>query len=143
MMGFGFFVAQSEFLKTIAAWPESLVTPSGYPGTQFRIWSLARHLLRKDFPGNIREFLVANGSKTVPTLELLNHYLDSWETRVKYGSDLDAIPIASDLAKAADVPAALTAIAEAAVLNALDTVVDVAIKSIPNGTLRIARSLVL
>jgi hypothetical protein len=32
MLGFGFFAAQSEFLKTLAAWPEAPITSSGYPG---------------------------------------------------------------------------------------------------------------
>jgi dCTP deaminase len=129
MLGFGFFAAQSEFLKTVAAWPESLVTDSGYPGTKFRLWSITRHLLQDSFPGNIKKFLTSRPSHTLPTL---NRYLDLWADRVKYGADLAAKPTVADPMKAPDAAAALRALQEAAVVNALDELVLVAEATIQN-----------
>ena len=132
MMGFGFFAAQSEFLKTIAAWPEVLVTPSGYPGTKFRLWSILRHLLREDFPGNIRRFLTDNTPLPSLGLQVVTDYVSEWESRVKYGRDLDSRPPPPDPTAAADVKQALDALAQKAVLETLESIVEVAKATIPD-----------
>jgi len=38
MMGFAYFAALSEFLKTIGPWPQRRVDSDGYPGICFRLW---------------------------------------------------------------------------------------------------------
>jgi hypothetical protein len=45
MMGFGYFAAHSEFLKTLAAWPQQTLTNSGYPGIKYRLSLVLQHLL--------------------------------------------------------------------------------------------------
>lgn len=61
MMGFAFFVAQAEFLKNVAAWPEATITGAGYPGVRFRLWVILNHLLDKQYSGNVEEFLRGSG----------------------------------------------------------------------------------
>jgi dCTP deaminase len=134
MMGFGFFAAQTELLKTISPWPdpEPLVTGSGYPSTKFRVWSMLRHLLSADFPGNIRAFFAANVTPATLDLTPLTHYLSEWETLAMFGTDLNGKPIPVDPNSQPDVTTALDALTANAVLNAYDVIVDVAKTAIPD-----------
>lgn len=134
MMGFGFWAAQTELLKTISPWPvaEPLVTTSGYPATKFRFWSILRHLLNPGFPGNIRAFLANNPAPGTLDLSTLTHYLNEWEALAKFGADLNDKPALVDPDSQPDATTALDALAANAVLNAYDVMVDVAIRTIPN-----------
>lgn len=83
MMGFAFFVAQAEFLKNIAVWPETTVTPAGYPGVRFRLWVILNHLLDGEYSGNVEKFLRQSGDRRVPWLII---FLEKWKSRLSSGA---------------------------------------------------------
>jgi hypothetical protein len=132
MTGFGFFAAQAEFLKTIVGWPQTLLTPSGYPGIKFRIWSVFRQLIETDFPANPREFLKNNNAPAGLTLSPVVQYLEAWEERVKYGADLNVPPTSNRPATLPAIVQRLEELAENAVLKTLPTIAKVAKETIPN-----------
>ncbi len=80
MMGFSFFVAQAEFLKTLVPWSQSRVLstgyPAGYPGIKFRLWAILRHLLIFH-PHNPQTFLAISGKSEIVADPLIN-YLKEW-----------------------------------------------------------------
>jgi dCTP deaminase len=130
MIGFGFFAAQAEFLKTITGWPQTLLTPSGYPGIKFRLWSVFRQLTDLTFSGNPRTFFTAHDQVALAVL----HYLGEWEHRLSYASgsaDLNVTPSSIRPPGIASVDAKLDDLAEQAVLNALPKVVSAAENTIP------------
>lgn len=57
MLGFSFFVAQAEFLKSLDIWPGQIVEPSGYPGIKFRLSVVFNHLVSDVYSNNILQFL--------------------------------------------------------------------------------------
>ncbi len=86
MMGLGFFVAQSEFLKTLLSWNEPRVTQAGYPGFQFRLWSVLRHLFNMPVPTNPLKFLKRH-ARSNSDATLLVKYLEKWGVRLKIASN--------------------------------------------------------
>jgi dCTP deaminase len=132
MIGFGFFAAHTELLKTIAPWPdtEPLVTASGYPAPKFRLWSVLRHLLSPGFPGNPREFLTENPPPPDVDLTTLEHYLDEWVNSTKYGPALTDTPATRNAIAEHDIHAALGALTANAILSAYDEIVSVATQTI-------------
>ncbi len=84
MMGFAYFAAHSEFLKTLAAWPQPTLTSSGYPGIKYRLRLVLDHLLDTD-GCNFRSFLqqdTAASEEVRSTAVGLDQYLSSWEERL-------------------------------------------------------------
>jgi dCTP deaminase len=83
MMGFAFFVAQAEFLKNVAVWPEATITPAGYPGVRFRLWVILNHLLDDQHPGNVEKFLKASDDSRASWLRT---FLEKWKARLSLGA---------------------------------------------------------
>jgi dCTP deaminase len=48
MLGIPYFIAMAEYLKTMASWPEDIVTYTGYPGMEFRLRHAYQELTEKD-----------------------------------------------------------------------------------------------
>jgi hypothetical protein len=71
MMGLSFFVAQAEYLKTLSAWPGSVIEPSGYPGIRFRLSIVFDHF--RSFPDNANayNFLKNIVKRMLPMLPML------------------------------------------------------------------------
>jgi dCTP deaminase len=136
MMGFGFFAAQTELLKTTTSWPdaEPLVSRSGYPGTKFRFWSLLRALLANYFRGNLRRFFAEVTPPNSLALANLEHYLSEWESLVQYSANLQDLPPIVDPGAEPDLPRALDALAANAVLRGYDAILDVARATIPDAS---------
>lgn len=133
MMGFGFFAAQSEFLKTIAVWPERLVIEGGYPGIKFRLWSILRHLVQPTFPANILAFLQQNQANATCDLTTVTSYLNGWMERVRFGATIEDAPGEIDPLAEPNHFAAIQALTQNAVLRSLAEINAVAVKTIPDG----------
>ena len=82
MMGFSFFVAQTEFLKTLVSWPGQTIESSGYPGIKFRLSVIFDHLIGEDFPDNVLIFLDRHKNIFPDKSEPLVKYLDMWRKRL-------------------------------------------------------------
>jgi hypothetical protein len=85
IMGLGYFAAHSEFLKTLADWPQATLTSSGYPGIKYRLRLVLEHLL--DVEGcNYRNFLrpfIAGAEPASREIAIgIHHFLSSWESRL-------------------------------------------------------------
>jgi dCTP deaminase len=81
MLGFATFVAQAEFLKTLAPWPQPVITLSGYPGLRFRLQIIFEHLVQW-LPSCLEFFKIyANSRREVA--EPLIHYMELWTDRLK------------------------------------------------------------
>lgn len=78
MLGFGFFVAQAEFLKTVQSSDDRIVVKSGYPGVRFRLQTVFREMARVDSAANVRDFLVGRRDIHAHVTEPLMAYLDAW-----------------------------------------------------------------
>jgi len=78
MLGLSFFVAQAEFLKTLADWQQTTILHSGYPGTKFRLSVIFRHLVADDFPGNPLKFLKEYSDSQPDKAPPFIHYLKTW-----------------------------------------------------------------
>ena len=83
MLGFSLFVAQAEFLKTLATWPQPSITPSGYPGIRFRLQIVFDHLISDSNPNScltfLRQFRELKPELATPLLA----YLEGWKDRLK------------------------------------------------------------
>jgi dCTP deaminase len=132
MMGFSFFVAQAEFLKTLAPWSQPRIQstghPAGYPGIKFRLWSILRHLL-SIHPHNPEAFL--KKTKNNPDADSVMEYLNEWKTILE--------PDKSEPPKGGDQDerilrrqTELSKIAEKAVLKSLDGITKIAQEIIPD-----------
>jgi deoxycytidine triphosphate deaminase len=88
MMGFGFFAAHSEFLKTLAEWPQTTITGAGYPGIRYRLHLVLQHLLAAD-GCDFRTFLMSHNREptAAPMASDIDRYLSFWEQRVALPSD--------------------------------------------------------
>ena len=82
MMGFSFFVAQTEFLKTLVSWPGQTIESSGYPGIKFRLSVTFDHLTGEDFPDNVLIFLDKHKNTYSEKSKPLIEYLDIWKKRL-------------------------------------------------------------
>jgi dCTP deaminase len=86
MMGLGYFAAHSEFLKTLANWPQPTLTDSGYPGIKYRLRLVLEHLLDPD-GCDIRTFLEESTVASEPAVreiaEGVQQYISAWERRVE------------------------------------------------------------
>lgn len=131
MMGFSFFAAQSEFLKSVGGWSTDLVTAGGYPGTKFRIWAIGSQLLHDRFPGNIRKLLRSDPDART-ALAALSQYLYVWETRLRYGATLDVKPSGGDPMTAPDAATALAILKGNAILKAFDKIIETATQLVPD-----------
>jgi len=84
MMGIAYFVAHSEFLKTLALWPQPTLTNSGYPGIRYRLRLVLEHLLASDgcdFRGFVSRYLTDSETLVSQIAVGLTRYLSSWERR--------------------------------------------------------------
>ena len=127
MMGFGYFAAHSEFLKTLAEWPQPTLTNSGYPGIKYRLGLVLQHLLE---PGgcDFRSFLQQYTAAAEPEIQAiavgLDQYLSSWQERVA--------PVADDSPRSGNpVTDALNQLAAHAVEKAHGELVKLAAQAIP------------
>ncbi len=129
MMGFGYFAAHSEFLKTLADWPQPTLTDSGYPGIKYRLRLVLEHLLDAD-GCDIRSFLEQSALAPEPAVreiaEGVKQYLSCWEQRVA--------PLPGDSVTSADpIANALNQLAVQAVERAHGELVKLAKQAIPAG----------
>ena len=127
MMGFGYFAAHSEFLKTLAEWPQPTLTDSGYPGIKYRLGLVLEHLLGTD-GCDFRSFLQQHAAASEPGVQTivagLNQYLSSWEIRVA--------PVASvSIAPTNPLSEALNQLAVQAVDKAHGEIVKLAKQAVP------------
>ena len=88
MLGFSFFTAQAEFLKTLASWSQPTITSNDYPGIKFRLRVAFDHLFQDGHSGNIQTFLKQHQKegKYVDVATWLLEYLEQWRTT------LDSVP---------------------------------------------------
>lgn len=96
LLGLSFFMAQSEFLKTVIVdWPETIVLANGYPGVAYRLWCSFEELTRLDEPESLKDFLARCRSQTqnAPTVEWIEGYLSAWESRL---AEAKRLPLPSD-----------------------------------------------
>ena len=126
MMGFSFFVAQAEFLKTLASWPGQIIESSGYPGIKFRLSVIFNHLIGDDFPDNIMTFLDKHRDNFPDESGPLIEYLNVWKER------LQDPPIRSveNERESPDLSAQLDALVEDAVRHALSDLNKIAADTI-------------
>ena len=81
MMGFSFFFAQAEFLKTVRSWRRGslIIRDTGYPENHFRLAVVLAQLLNQNQAWNIRSFF-EDAQKTHPVeSRLLLSILKEWE----------------------------------------------------------------
>ena len=91
MLGFGFFVAQAEFLKTLAPWPQPLVTSSGYPGIRFRLQVIFEHLVER-LPKNCLAFFKEHEGSDPEVAAPLVHFLELWRERLSLAANVSPAP---------------------------------------------------
>lgn len=132
IMGFAFFIAQAEFLKTLAPWSQQTVLPSGnpagYPGIRFRLWVILRHLLHFH-PNNPRTFLEAYKDKESDA-EMLLKYLDEWILLLD--PDNPEPPGQPEKEKLIKLETELSELPVKAVLNTLEGITKTAQKIVPD-----------
>jgi dCTP deaminase len=97
MLGFAFFAAQSEFLKTVAAWSEAPITPTGYPGIKFRLGIIFDHLT-KHLAGDLLSFLDSHSKSRPDTAGVLLSYLERWRERLLAPDPKRSAPLAGQAA---------------------------------------------
>lgn len=84
MLGFSFFVAQAEFLKTVSDWSEPPIIPrSGYPGVHRRLAVIRQHVTDSAFPSNIDRFLAETRTENEAVADTLLSYLKTWDDQLK------------------------------------------------------------
>lgn len=81
MLGLSQFVAQAEFLKTLARWPQDVITTSGYPGLRFRLQVIFEHL-EKWLPNSCFDFFVAHKSAKPDIAGPMLEFLEKWRHRL-------------------------------------------------------------
>lgn len=80
MLGFGFFCAQSEFLKTMEDWDQPNIVSDGYPSMRYRL-SVVYDLLTSDkYVGNLQSFLQTNDNQESRDLQV---FLRLWRERLQ------------------------------------------------------------
>lgn len=79
MMGFSFFMAQAEFLKTVTHWQEPSITQGDYPGIRLRLSVVLDYLLNEDTTGNLKRFLAAPEFRTNHQAAWLLRLLERWQ----------------------------------------------------------------
>lgn len=94
MLGFATFVAQSEFLKTLAPWPQGAITSSGYPGIRFRLQIIFEHLINW-MPNNCLAFFRDHVQPHSELAEPLVRFLESWAERLKPSAVSSPMGVAS------------------------------------------------
>ena len=127
MMGFGYFAAHSEFLKTLALWPQPTLTNSGYPGIKYRLRLVLEHLLDTggcDFRSFLKQYAAASEPVVRTIVAGLDQYLSSWEERVAPGAD-PSVTSVNPLAEA------LNQLAVQAVEKAHGEIVKLAMQAVP------------
>jgi dCTP deaminase len=135
MLGFAFFAAQSEFLKTLATWPQPTILqsgyPTGYPGIKFRLSVIFKHLTATDYPGNILRFFEDSLDIAPEETSLLIKYLEAWEQRLNETPE-DFFINSKELDNTSVLQQQLIGLSEAAVQNTLNNLNEVARRIIPD-----------
>jgi dCTP deaminase len=80
MVGFATFVAQAEFLKNLAPWPQPIILPSGYPGLRFRLQIIHEHL-SKWLPSCL-DFFIEQRALYPELAEPLIEFMSKWQGRL-------------------------------------------------------------
>lgn len=130
ILGFGFFAAQAEFLKNLAAWAEPMITRSGYPGIKFRLSVIFHHMVTAGGKGNIREFLRCHEGGEADKANRLLAYLRAWEAYL--GPAPWERPPGHSAPTSLPLQQQLLALVENAVLNTLDALVSLAEQVVPD-----------
>jgi dCTP deaminase len=126
MLGFGYFVAQVQFLKSLSVWPQPTITPSGYPGIQFRLSIVFNHLVSDADPRNVRKFFRDSRASGLEFASQLCEYLDHWHDRLKPKAPTTAAATPGSL------QTELNRLAENAVRAALPDLEELARRAIPD-----------
>jgi deoxycytidine triphosphate deaminase len=133
MMGFSFFVAQAEFLKTLAPWSQPRILsyghPAGYPGIKFRLWAILRHLLTFH-PHNPEVFFEERRNEETDAKSLIE-YLNEWKGILE--PDHSEPPKGGDQdERIVRLQTELSRTTEKAVKNSLEGITRIAQKIIPD-----------
>lgn len=120
MMGFSFFVAQSEYLKTLTPWEGRLIQKSGYPSIGLRLHVIFRQLTKPNTKGNIISFFESHKQQHPEISDGILSYLA--ECRKRVGTIMDVRTVLRGKLR----PPAEFRIAEEIVLSALDDIETVA-----------------
>jgi dCTP deaminase len=81
MLGLAGFVAQAEFLKMLAPWPQRVIESSGYPGIRFRLQTIFDHL-ENWLPENCMAFVHARADSQPQVAGKLAEFLEKWRARL-------------------------------------------------------------
>jgi dCTP deaminase len=117
MLGISYFIAAAEYLKTVSAWPEEVVTNSGYPGIAFRLRIMFEELTSPEGEIQAIECLgrilatLADGPARRALLRGID-YLKGWGRRLQG-------EVAADSVGFVDFPTRLNRLAHAPVIRVL------------------------
>lgn len=135
MMGFAFFAAQAEFLKTIPQLGDGLfLHDSSYPALDFRLAVILKQLRDPKFPGNIERILGGKKSpaKWPSSLQLARVYLDRCAKKRTVRSNGDWRSAFGATGGASAVELELLQLAERAVSESVEKVYGIASELIPD-----------
>jgi dCTP deaminase len=124
MLGFAFFVAQAEFLKTLAPWPQTTITSSGYPGMRFRLRVIYDHLIGTGHDSDSLKFLEKRKQTHGEIAQRLISFLSTWKKRLE-----PDLPSALPQSQPSDT--ALAVLVENAVKAVIDDLQEIARQIIP------------
>ena len=79
IMGFSYFCAQAECLKTVHEWPGEPMEDSGHPGPRVRLAKIFGYLQRNVGQPTLPQFLEAHGQQDS---QELRRYLQRWEEHI-------------------------------------------------------------
>ena len=130
MLGFSFFVAQAEFLKTVAETAQPAILDSGYPGIRFRLSVILNHLTADDNPNNVLAFLRTSTTESSVARSLIS-YLEEWQQKLESPEHMLRVDL-SELDEIHDKKSQLDKIAEFIVRRTLRGLIRVAENVIPD-----------
>lgn len=133
MLGFSFFVALAEFLKTIASWGEATLLNRGYPGIGFRLRAAFDEMIDPQSSSCVRPFLDKYTKDYNNEATGLLAYLNEWDNRLP-SIPRSSQPNAADVNNRKTLDRILHELAEQAVVDGLGDLRRVACELMPNCT---------
>jgi|ERR1035437_40388 hypothetical protein len=99
IMGFSYFCAQAETLKTVHEWPGEPMEDSGHPGVRVRLAKIFSYLQQRVGAPTLTQFLTAHNQQDAK--ELLR-YLQRWEQHIDadHAPSMDSNGVISAVAEA-------------------------------------------
>jgi len=132
MMGFSFFLAQAEFLKTLTGWhPSILITPTGYPENHLRLGLVFGQLLAPSSKGNVRNFLKGEENTHSKEAGLLQVLLNEWEEKLLSMNKIQSLEELHKIKPPSDTPRSPKIVAEC-VIPCIPELIKLAAEIIPD-----------